>query len=108
MDRTKRIEQLKSFLENDPDDSFIRFALAQEYSKIGTLKAALDEYLYILKHEPSYIGLYYHLGKLYEELGEKHKALHTYDAGIEESKKVPDFHAISELQGAKTNLEIEL
>lgn len=107
MERTKRIEQLKSFLENDTEDSFLRFALAQEYTKIGTLKAALDEYIYILKNDPDYVGLYYHLGKLYEELSEPANAILTYKAGIDVAKKVPDFHSISELQGALSNLEIE-
>lgn len=103
-----RIEKLKSFMESDPEDSFIRFALAQEYTKHGLLKAALDEYLTLKQKDPEYVGLYYHLGKLYEELYERENALATYEAGINLSKKQGDFHALSELMNAKTNLEIEM
>ena len=35
------------------------------------------------------------------------KALETYIEGIEISKKIKDFHALSELNTAKLNLEIE-
>lgn len=108
MHKSHRIEQLKGFLDSDPDDSFVRFALAQEYTKMGTLKAALDAYKYIEQNDPNYVGVYYHLAKLYEELTEPELALDTYEKGIEIAKKIPDFHALSELINAKRNLEIEL
>jgi len=54
------------------------------------------------------VGLYYHLGKLYEELGETDLALLTYEDGVSVAKKAADFHALSELHNAKMNLEIEI
>lgn len=104
----KRIDQLKSFLEADPNDSFVRFALAQEYAKHGILKSALVEYLTLKENDPEYVGLYYHLGQLYEELSEPKNALTTYEEGIEVAKKQTDFHALGELMNVKTNLELEL
>lgn len=108
MEKMKRIEQLKSFLKEDEEDSFIRFALAQEYTKHGILKSALDEYLEIYRRNPHYVGLYYHLGKLYEELSEQEDAMKIYEEGIALTKEIADFHALSELMNAKTNLEMEL
>ena len=40
------------------------------------------------------------------QLNEKEKALKTFDEGIIVAKKLADFHALSELHTAKTNLEI--
>ncbi|MEE9438040.1 MAG: hypothetical protein V3V14_03500 [Saprospiraceae bacterium] len=105
---TNRIETLKQFLAEDPEDSFIMFALAKEYEKIGTLKAALETYLDLKSMDVNYVGLYYHLGALQIELGDKESALTTYTEGIEIAKKQADFHALSELHTVKTNLEIEL
>lgn len=104
--KPNRIETLLNFLKEDPEDGFVRFALAKEYEKIGTLKKALDTYLELKKIDANYLGLYYHLGGLYEVLNEKEKALITYDEGIVIAKKLADFHALSELHNAKTNLEI--
>lgn len=104
--KNNRIESLLNFLNEDPEDSFVRFALAKEYEKMGTLKKALDTYLSLKEMDANYVGLYYHLGGLYENLNEKNKALQTYEEGITVAKKIADFHALSELHNAKTNLEI--
>lgn len=103
--KPNRIDTLLEFLKEDPEDGFVRFALAKEYEKIGTLKKALDTYLELKEIDINYIGLYYHLGGLYEKLGEKESALETYTQGIEIAKKMADFHSLSELHNAKTNLE---
>jgi len=84
------------------------FALAKEYEKLNVLKKAQDTYQQLLEVDSNYVGAYYHLAALQIELGEKEEALATYHEGIEKAKKVADFHALSELMSAKTNLELEL
>lgn len=104
--KPNRIDSLLEFLKEDPEDGFVRFALAKEYEKLGTLKKALDTYLELKTFDADYVGLYYHLGGLYEILNQKKDALMTYEEGIAVAKKLADFHALSELHNAKTNLEI--
>lgn len=103
---SKRIDQLLNFLKEDPKDSFIRYALAQEYEGMGQKYQARDAYLALMEDDPAYVGIYYHLGKLYEEFGEEEEALATYEAGIQVAKKAADFHSLSELNNAKVNLEM--
>ena len=105
--KKNRIDTLIKFLEEDPEDSFIKFALAKEYEKMGTLKKALDTYLELRKMDRKYVGLYYHLAALQVELSQPDEALKTYDEGIEIAKKAADFHALSELHTAKLNLDID-
>lgn len=103
-----RISTLKTFLQEDPEDTFVIFALAKEYEKQGILKMALDTFHHLKEVDVDYVGLYYHLGKLQEELSEPELAVLTYSEGIEIAKKIADFHALSELHTAKMNLEIEM
>jgi tetratricopeptide (TPR) repeat protein len=102
-----RIDTLLNFLKDDPSDSFLMFALAKEYEKIGTLKKALDTYNTLRENDPDYVGLYYHLAALQLELSMPEKAIETYDKGIEIAKKVADFHALSELHTARMNLDVD-
>ncbi len=104
----KRIDQLKKFLEESPNDSFLKFAIAKEHEKNKVYDKALKYYLEIYDHEPEYIGLYYHLGKLYETINRRQLALNAYKQGIELGKKNGDFHSVSELNNAKMNLELEI
>ena len=99
-----RLEQLLNFYKSSPEDSFLLFALAKEYEKLGQLQQALVHYLKLHQSDPEYIGLYYHLGKLYEQLDEPQKAWSTYTEGLERSAKAGDQHARSELAGARLNL----
>jgi len=106
--KNDRKKTLLAFLADDPDDSFVRFALAKEYEKEGTLKKALDTYMELKDRDPDYLGLYYHMAALQIQLNQVTKAIDTYDTGIALAKKQADFHALSELHTARTNLTIDL
>ncbi len=95
-----RIEQLKTFLESAPDDSFLQHALALEYVKAGDDNTARLLFERVLKNEPGYVGSYYHLGKLTERAGDYESACLTYNAGMIEAKKAGDNHSYNELLGA--------
>lgn len=103
-----RLNHLRGLLEEDPDDEFVIYALAQESIKLESWDNALEYFLKLKKLNANYVGLYYHLGGLYAELEEKENALKTYKEGIEVAKKLGDHHALSELMNAKTNLELGL
>lgn len=103
-----RLEKLKAYLKQDPEDDFILFAIAQEYYKLDDLNRALSFYEQLQIKNPDYIGTYYHLGKLHQELEDFENALSTYEEGIKKAILIKDMHALAELQNAKTNLEMEM
>jgi tetratricopeptide (TPR) repeat protein len=103
-----RLEILKDMLENDPTDSFVQYAFAKELESSGEYIQALQAYESLMESDPEYVGLYYHLAKLYEKLENTDKAIEIYNIGIQVSKRLKDFHALSELNSAKMNLEMEL
>jgi Tfp pilus assembly protein PilF len=99
-----RIEKLLEFMKTSDKDSFLQHALALEYIKIGNDEEARKLFNEILLREPSYIGSYYHLGKLLERVGNKEKAVKIYERGMLEAKKAGDNHTYNELQGAYEDL----
>ncbi|MFO8029877.1 MAG: tetratricopeptide repeat protein [Cyclonatronaceae bacterium] len=102
-----RVKKLRQFLDADPDDIFSRFALALEYLKAPDYDRALGHFEYIRDHDPEYVGVYYHLGKLYQVLGKPEKALKTFTTGIAAARKVNDLHAASELEQALDELDTD-
>lgn len=102
------IPKLAARIKENPGDSFSKFALALELLKTGDQQKALLLFENIIKTDPEYTGVYYHLAKLYTENGENKKAFDTYKKGIEVAEAARDQHAKSELQGALLNLELEL
>jgi tetratricopeptide (TPR) repeat protein len=102
-----RIDQIRQFLQDSPNDSFLRYALAQELQKQGDVEAAKEAYLWLTDNQPSYLATYYHLGKLLIAQGEKEAALAWFNLGIEHAKAAKELHALSELQSAKLELEYE-
>ncbi len=102
---SNRLNQLLNFLGESPNDSFILFAIAKEYEKYDERKMAFEYYLKLKQTDPKYVGLYYHLGKLYEKDAAYDAALVAYKEGIAVAKSAGDRHALGELSEAKMILE---
>ena len=64
---TDRIKQLMSFLEKEPTDGFTLYSLAYEHLKGGDLNKAEIYFNRLKSLDPMYVGLYYHLGKIYHQ-----------------------------------------
>ncbi|KHJ36912.1 putative enzyme of heme biosynthesis [Pedobacter glucosidilyticus] len=103
-----RLERLLEFFNNEPNDPFLKYALATEYVRLSNEDLALKFYLDLVKNHEDYVGTYYHLGKLYEGLNQKEEALKIYEKGIQVARKIKDQHALNELLGVFNNLQDEL
>lgn len=102
--RMDRIARIQEFLQANPQDNFLRHALALEYIKIGEDEKARELFEAILGASPDYIGSYYHLAKLLEKLEQPDLAIKWYEQGMAEAKKAGDNHAYNELQAAYEDL----
>lgn len=94
---------LHQYYIDDPDDPFNIYALALEYQKVDLLKTEFYFNMLLTKH-PNYIPVYYHAGKLYEELGEKNRAVEIFEAGINYAREAKDLKAVRELTSALNEL----
>jgi tetratricopeptide (TPR) repeat protein len=93
-----RLDKLLEFIKNEPNDEFLKYALATEYLRLNQVDEALTYYEDLVNNHPNYTGTYYHLGKLYEALNRKPDAVSIYEKGMQITKEKRDNHAFSELQ----------
>ena len=100
-----RIKKLLEYIKQNGKDSFLQHALALEYIKIDRDEEARNVFNELLLREPTYVGSYYHLGKLLERAGNFEKAIKIYERGMQEAKKAGDMHSYNELMGAKEDVE---
>jgi FimV-like protein len=99
-----RITKLNEFLASDPNDSFVRHALAMEYLALGeegTARRLLEE---VLERDAGAVGSYYQLGKLLERAGETASALQLYEKGMAAARAAGESRAYNELQTAYDDL----
>ncbi len=100
-----RLELLKRYLQEDPTDSFLRYALALEFIKLNETNQAYQQLEKLLNDDPDYLAAYYIAGKTAEGLGQNSNALNWYSKGIEVAKMQKDQHTLNELSGAKDSME---
>ena len=79
---TSRIDAFKQMLTGDPDNTVVRFGLANEYLKAGQYQEAvgeLERYLQLADDEGAAYGM---LERALEQLGQRDRARVAYEQGI--------------------------
>ena len=102
---SSRLEQLNEMLKDEPNDSFLNYALALEYAKADNIIKAIELIEALLLRDENYLGAYYQLGKYYEQLNKNEKAMDIYNKGIVISKKQNNRKTLGELNEALMMLE---
>jgi Tfp pilus assembly protein PilF len=95
-----RLEALKSLVEQQPNDSFLRYGLAMEYRNSGDLESALAEFHRLLAADPDYSAAYFHAAQTLERLRRPDEARDLYRAGIEVTTRKGDLKTRNEMQAA--------
>ena len=101
-----RLELLLKYYEDDPKDPFNVYALAIEYLKSDAEKSR-ELFDKVMLEHPDYVPTYYHAAKLYQEIGEKEKAISIYEKGIAIALKNKETKAHRELKSAYDELMFE-
>jgi tetratricopeptide (TPR) repeat protein len=95
-----RVETLKGFIAQRPEDPFPRYALAMEYKNGGRLDEARETFEALMRSHPAYTAAYLHAGNTLVALGRRADARAVYQRGIDACTLAGDSHARGELQGA--------
>jgi tetratricopeptide (TPR) repeat protein len=100
-----RIEQLRSFIADDPKDIFSKYALALEYAANEMIEEAIVELKSLKEISSDYLPLYYQLGKLYEKTGNIQLAMDAYQTGIPIAQVQKNTRTLSELKSALEQIQ---
>lgn len=107
MSNSDRLEEIKKMMKTDPNDSFLTYALALEYEKIGDIDKAISIIEELIKTDPNYLGAYYKLGQLFETKDDLSAAETVYRKGIELAEAKNDNKTKGELEEALWLIEEE-
>ncbi len=87
MSKKSRLEQFKSLLEKNPDNSLIRYSLANEYFKLNEYEKAINELLHYLNSYSDEGAGFRLLAESYLEIGEVEAAKKAYKKGIAAARR---------------------
>lgn len=102
-----RINLLKNYIEEEPNEPFNYYALACEYLN-GKEEDALILFKKLLEDFPDYLATYYQAAQLLQEFEEEEEALTVYTLGIALAEAQNNAKTLNELKVAKQNLEFEM
>ena len=99
------LDQLHALLQNDPDDPFLLYALAQEHAKAGSHPEAIRWYDRCLEADPHYAYAYFHKARSQQAAGDLAAAVETLRRGLASARASGDTHASAELSGYLDEIE---
>lgn len=100
-----RLAQLRSMLESEPNDSFLRYAIALELKRMGNIAEAVSGLSSLLQDQPTHIPSYYQLATFLGEVGRTNDAIEVCRAGALQCIVAGDRKARAELMGLMETLE---
>lgn len=100
-----RVAALKEILEQNPNDSFARYALGLEYSGGRETEEALGHFKLLLEAHPDYTNGYFMAAQTLARAERKDEARDMLLHGIECARRTRNQHALSEMEGMLDELE---
>ena len=95
MSRRAKLEQMS---QDDPDDVFLHYAIAQELASEGRPEQALKKLDELLQRFADYVPAWFSRGRILAEIGRTPEARQTLKDGISVALRVGDTHAAGEMR----------
>ena len=92
-----RIATLSEILEQTPNDAFARYGLAMEYSKLGEVDRAMEEFGKLLSAHPDYTAAYFMAAQTLVSANRTDEAKKLLVDGISSARRTGNNHAQSEM-----------
>ncbi len=100
-----RREQLETMLAADPQDTFLRYALAMELDSQGEHEPSLAMFDELIRSEPPYVPAFFMSGQQLAKLERIEEARAVLAAGIDQARTQGDLHAAGEMTEFMASLE---
>jgi len=88
---------LEEVLSQEPNDAFARYGLAMEYSKLGQVERALEEFSKLLSVHPDYTAGYFMAAQTLANADRIEEAKKMLVDGISSARRTGNSHAQSEM-----------
>jgi len=92
-----RIAALNEILSQEPNDAFARYGLAMEYSKLGEIDRAMEEFGKLLSAHPDYTAGYFMAAQTLASANRIEEAKKMLVEGISSAVRTGNAHAQSEM-----------
>lgn len=99
-----RVAMLTEILSENPSDAFARYGLAMEYSNLGDVDRAMEEFRKLLETHPDYTAGYFMAAQALARANRVDEARRMLGEGITSAKRTGNAHAQSEMEGMLTDL----
>lgn len=102
---SEKLQKLTGMLDRMPNDTFLLYAIAMEYRKLGAAPQALEFLQRTIAVDPDYAYAYFQRGQVFEDTGDTESAKAAYRDGIAAADRKGDAHARNELAQALQLIE---
>ncbi len=99
-----RREQLEAMLAAEPEDTFLRYALAMELKNDEEFAASEQLFRDLMRDQPPYVPAFFMLGQQLAGQDDTEKAKIVLQNGIAEARKQGDLHAAAEMTELRQSL----
>ena len=101
-----RLAMLAEILTQNPDDAFARYGLAMEYSKLGEVERAMEEFGKLLAKHPDYSAGYFMAAQTLTKASRNDEAKKMLVEGISSARRTGNTHAQSEMTAMLDELKV--
>ena len=101
-----RIRQLLNYLKEEPNDPFLKYAIATEYASTRP-DIARSYFEDLLKNHSEYLPTYYHAAQIYADLEETEMTKDIYEKGIRLATDQEEMKTKEELERAYQSFLLE-
>ena len=91
------VQQLEALLQDNPEDTFLQYALAMELGNCGQHDRSLEIFRRLMEQEPPYVPAYFMAGQQLARLGRIEESRQTLTLGIDQAAAQNDQHAAGEM-----------
>ena len=92
-----KTDQIRSMLQDDPTDTFLRYALAMELDKEGQHDESIALFEQLMQDDPPYVPAFFMLGQQLARLERLDQARTALRNGIAQARSQNDMHAAGEM-----------
>ena len=92
-----RREQIEAMFASDPEDTFLRYALAMEWAASDTPEVSLEWFEGLMNDSPPYVPAFFMAGQTLAGCGQIDQARDVLRRGIDQARSQGDLHAAAEM-----------